>query len=73
MGCDLRMETPSAAAGPHPGLELSSPPLPLCLLTSLRLESHGGKTVLWRAWETREQNLARGVKPESMGSAWGAK
>jgi len=35
--------------------------------------SNGDSTVLWRAWETREQNLARGVKPESMGSAWGAK
>jgi len=33
----------------------------------------GEQTVLWRAWETREENLARGVKPESMGSAWGSK
>ena len=33
----------------------------------------GEQTVLWRAWETREENLARGVKPESMGSAWGLK
>jgi len=35
--------------------------------------SAGESTVLWRAWESREQNLARGVRPESMGSAWGAK
>ncbi|XRB07830.1 apple domain-containing protein [Pycnococcus provasolii] len=28
--------------------------------------SAGESEVLWRAWETREQNLARGVKPESM-------
>ena len=35
--------------------------------------SAGESTVLWRAWETREQNLARGVKPESMGRSWGAK
>ena len=33
--------------------------------------SKGEATVLWRAWESREQNLARGVKPESMGGAWG--
>ena len=29
--------------------------------------SKGDSTVLWRAWESREQNLARGVKAESMG------
>jgi len=29
--------------------------------------STGESTVLWRAWESREQNLARGVKAESMG------
>ena len=28
--------------------------------------SKGESTVLWRAWESREQNLARGVKPEAM-------
>ena len=28
--------------------------------------SAGESEVLWRAWESREQNLARGVKPESM-------
>ena len=28
--------------------------------------SSGESEVLWRAWESREQNLARGVKPESM-------
>ena len=33
----------------------------------------GEQTVLWRAWETREENLARGVTPESMGRAWGSK
>ena len=33
----------------------------------------GENTVLWRAWETYEQNLARGVKPESMGKGWGVK
>ena len=35
--------------------------------------STGEATVLWRAWETFEQNLARGVKPESMGKSWGGK
>ena len=35
--------------------------------------SLGESTVLWRAWESREQNLARGVKPESMGRTWGGK
>ena len=35
--------------------------------------SKGESTVLWRAWETWEQNLARGVKPESMGKSWGGK
>ena len=29
--------------------------------------SAGESTVLWRAWESREQNLARGVRAESMG------
>ena len=24
---------------------------------------------MWRAWETKEQNLARGVPPEQMGLA----
>ena len=33
--------------------------------------SKGEATVLWRAWESWEQNLARGVKPESMGKSWG--
>jgi len=28
--------------------------------------SKGESEVLWRAWESREQNLRRGVKPESM-------
>ena len=28
--------------------------------------SKGESEVLWRAWESREENLARGVKPESM-------
>ena len=28
--------------------------------------SAGEAEVQWRAWESREQNLARGVKPESM-------
>lgn len=28
--------------------------------------STGETEVLWRAWESKEQNLARGVKPESM-------
>ena len=28
--------------------------------------SKGDSEVLWRAWESRDQNLARGVKPESM-------
>jgi hypothetical protein len=35
--------------------------------------SKGESTVLWRAWESREQNLARGVKPEAMGGSWGGK
>ena len=35
--------------------------------------SKGEATVLWRAWESYEQNLARGVKPESMGGSWGGK
>ena len=35
--------------------------------------SNGESNVLWRAWETREQNLARGVKVEQLGSAWGSK
>ena len=35
--------------------------------------SKGDSTVLWRAWESYEQNLARGVKPESMGKSWGGK
>ena len=35
--------------------------------------SAGEATVLWRAWESREQNLARGVKAKSMGATWGGK
>ena len=35
--------------------------------------STGESSVLWRAWESYEQNLARGVKPESMGKSWGGK
>lgn len=30
--------------------------------------SAGDSNVLWRAWETKEQNLARGVKPSSIPS-----
>lgn len=30
--------------------------------------SKGDSSVLWRAWESREQNLARGVAPESIGA-----
>ena len=33
----------------------------------------GQSTVLWRAWESWEQNLARGVDPKSMGKSWGGK
>ena len=31
--------------------------------------SAGKAVVMWRAWETKEQNLARGVPPEQMGLA----
>ena len=33
--------------------------------------SAGETTVEWRAWESTEQNLARGVKPEAMGAYLG--
>ena len=28
--------------------------------------SRGESTVMWRAWESREQNLARGVSPSQI-------
>ena len=39
-------------------------------MTSAKLlmpkSSTGASTVMWRAWESREQNLARGVDPATM-------